>query len=240
MYTLYSGYNMPVGVLFLTGFVSSAVVGTTVGLYVDQYGRKYGCVLFCLLEIVINTLEHYPSLPLLLFGRVLGGVSTSLLFSAFESWMVTEHRAKGFPEEWLASTHGLASTGNGLVAVLAGVLAQFASDAFGDIGPFRLAIALTVACLALLLPWGENYGTQDTAEATSFSLAWGDVWTKTPVLLLGCIQALFEGAMYTFVFVWVPTILKVTRASAHGMDYAGNGLVPRLLLLSFSGFLIFA
>lgn len=27
MYTLYSGYDMPVGVLFLTGFISSAVFG---------------------------------------------------------------------------------------------------------------------------------------------------------------------------------------------------------------------
>ena len=237
MYTLYSGYDMPVGVLFLTGFISSAVVGTTVGLYVDQYGRKMGCVLFCVLEIIINTLEHFPSLTLLLVGRVLGGVSTSLLFSAFESWMVTEHRNKGFPEEWLASTHGLASTGNGLVAVLAGVLAQLSADAFGDIGPFRLAIALTVLCLAFVLRWGENYGTQDTAEATSFSLAWRDVVGKTPVLLLGLIQALFEGAMYTFVFVWVPTVLKVAPAShvdlVDGSVVAGSSPPLGLIFASF-------
>ena len=121
-----------------------AIFGTYVGLYVDMYGRRMGCILFCVLEIVINTLEHFPSLPLLLFGRVLGGISTSLLFSAFESWMVTEHRKREFPEEWLASTHGLASTGNGVAAVIAGVLAQLSADAMGDIGPFRLAIALTV------------------------------------------------------------------------------------------------
>ena len=92
-------------------------------------------------------------------------------------------------------------------------LAQLSADAFGDIGPFRLAIALTVLCPAFVLRWGENYGRQDTAEATSFSLAWRDVVGKTPVLLLGLIQALFEGAMYTFVFVWVPTVLKVAPAS---------------------------
>jgi MFS family permease len=136
------------------------VFGTFVGLYVDQYGRKMGCVLFCVLEIIINTLEHFPSLGLLLVGRVLGGISTSLLFSAFESWMVTEHRARGFPDEWLARTHGLASTGNGIVAVVAGVLAQVSADAMGDIGPFRLAIALTVLCLGFVLQWSENYGTQ--------------------------------------------------------------------------------
>ena len=51
----------------------------------DMYGRRMGCILFCVLEIVINTLEHFPNLYLLLFGRVLGGISTSLLFSAFDT-----------------------------------------------------------------------------------------------------------------------------------------------------------
>jgi MFS family permease len=213
MYTLYSGYDMPVGTLFLTGFTSSAVFGTFVGLYVDKYGRRFGCVLFCVLEIIINTLEHFANLPLLLLGRVLGGISTSLLFSAFESWMVTEHRKRKFPEEWLASTQGLASTGNGVVAVLAGVLAQLAADAFGDIGPFRLAIALTVICLAFVLAWPENYGTQDTKDDSTFTLAMRDIRTQPGVLLLGAIQALYEGAMFTFVFVWVPTVLKTAPAS---------------------------
>ena len=94
---------------------------------VDAHGRKRACVLFCLLEIVINTLEHIPSMPVLLLGRLLGGVSTSLLFSAFESWMVAEHRRRGFPEAWLSHTFGLAAAGNGFVAVFAGLLAQAAA-----------------------------------------------------------------------------------------------------------------
>lgn len=40
-------------------------------------------------------MEHIPDMRLLLLGRVLGGISTSLLFSAFESWMVSEHRKQG-------------------------------------------------------------------------------------------------------------------------------------------------
>ena len=40
-----------------------------------------------MLEIIINVLEHVNNMPLLLFGRFLGGISTNLLFSAFESWM---------------------------------------------------------------------------------------------------------------------------------------------------------
>lgn len=127
MYTLYSSYGVDVGTLFLTGFLSSAVFGTFLGIYVDSWGRKFGCVVFCVLEVIINILEHIPSMPCLLVGRVLGGLSTSLLFTAFESWMVAEHRKRGFPESLLASTFSISSWGNGFVAIIAGFVAQYAT-----------------------------------------------------------------------------------------------------------------
>mmetsp|Transcript_17043 Transcript_17043/g.39894 ORF Transcript_17043/g.39894 Transcript_17043/m.39894 type:complete len:369 (+) Transcript_17043:74-1180(+) len=214
MYTLYAGYDMPIGTLFLTGFTSSAVFGTFLGLYVDKYGRKAGCIVFCVLEIIINSLEHFPNLWLLLLGRILGGISTSLLFSAFESWMVTEHRKRKFPDEWLASTYSYSSIGNGLVAILAGVLAQVAADAYGDIGPFRLAIALTVLTLVFVCFWKENYGEQETGDAGgAFGMAWREICNKREIALLGGVNAFFEGAMYTFVFMWVPTIFRVAPES---------------------------
>jgi hypothetical protein len=64
-----------------------------------------------LLEIAINTLEHYNDFYLLAAGRIMGGMSTSLLFTAFESWMVSEHRKRGFPEEDLAKTFAMAQIG---------------------------------------------------------------------------------------------------------------------------------
>jgi Sugar-tranasporters, 12 TM len=51
MYTLYSSYGVNVRLLFLTGFVSSALFGTFLGIYVDQWGRKLGCLIFCVLEV---------------------------------------------------------------------------------------------------------------------------------------------------------------------------------------------
>lgn len=33
-----------------------------------------------------------------------GGISTSLLFSAFESWVVGEHLSRGFDPKWLGDT----------------------------------------------------------------------------------------------------------------------------------------
>ena len=47
-------------------------------------------------------------------GRLLAGVATSLLFSVFESWLVTEHNARKYSEESLSRTFALATFGNGL------------------------------------------------------------------------------------------------------------------------------
>jgi MFS family permease len=105
MYTLYLSYNVNVSALFLTGFLSGALFAPFLGSFVDKFGRKNSCIVYCVLEIIINTLEHSQDFTILLLGRVLGGVSTNLLFSAFESWMATEHRKRGFPEKWMSRTY---------------------------------------------------------------------------------------------------------------------------------------
>jgi hypothetical protein len=105
MYTLYLSYNVNISALFLTGFLSGAIFAPFLGSFVDKFGRKRSCIVYCVLEIIINTMEHSQNFIILLTGRILGGISTNLLFSAFESWMTTEHRKKGFPDEWLSRTY---------------------------------------------------------------------------------------------------------------------------------------
>jgi len=284
MYTLYSQYaaeegsNVAVGTLFFTGFMAAAIFGTPTGPLVDRYGRKRACLVYVALEVTINLLEHFNHMGLLLFGRVLGGISTSLLFSAFEAWMVTEHRARGFPEEWIGKTFSLCAVWNGATAIVAGVLAQASADWRGDIGPFQLAIGLTILAGVLLMPWAENYGAEgraapevasdgestltapavrqmtvaqlqqalrtrglkvsglkaalvtrliddlgrpaaaaaDTEAPTDGLLAaLAAVWRTPALLVVGSVYALFEGAMYTFVFNWVPTLATALGGYQH-------------------------
>lgn len=44
-------YDMNVGALFLTGFLSSVVFGNLVGPLVDKYGRRKACLVYCALEV---------------------------------------------------------------------------------------------------------------------------------------------------------------------------------------------
>ena len=246
MYTLYSSYGVDVGLLFQTGFLSSAIFGTFLGLYVDKWGRKLGCIIFCVLEIVINTLEHYNNIYLLLIGRVLGGMSTSLLFSAFESWMVSEHRYQAFPEHLLGQTFAFAASGNGIGAILAGLLAQRSADILGDIGPFQLAIAITILVLILVCFWRENYGTshdiqnQSDSVFSQFYKASQLVFKSPAMLCVGLSQAFFEGAVYSFVFMWVPSMIAVTDTLPTGLVFScfmlamtAGGLLTSILLTLF-------
>lgn len=215
MYTLYLSYNVNISALFLTGFLSGAIFAPFLGSAVDKFGRKFSCIVYCILEIIINILEHYEDFPTLLFGRVLGGISTNLLFSAFESWMTTQHRKLGFPESWLQRTYSETSIGNGTMAIFAGIVAQLLEDKLGHIGPFQGAVALTVLALLLILNWEENYGETKNGDHESSSLSkqfmegWKATMTDSKIWRIGLTQALSEGAMYTFVFMWVPTLLKM-------------------------------
>lgn len=214
MYTLYLSYGVNISALFLTGFLSDAIFAPFLGSALDKFGRKRSCIVYCVLEIIINTMEHSTDFTILIIGRILGGISTNLLFSAFESWMTTEHRRRGFPEEWLSRTYSEASIGNGTMAILAGILAQVLEDNFGQIGPFQGAIALTVLALVLVLSWEENYGEEEGEENKNSSLytqfidGWKTTINDSKVWRIGITQALSEGAMYTFVFMWVPTLLS--------------------------------
>lgn len=61
--------------------------------------------------------EHPP----LSLCRLLGGVATSLLFSAFESWVIAEHFRRGYDGEWLSDLFSKSVfVGNGLMAIIAG------------------------------------------------------------------------------------------------------------------------
>ena len=106
----------------------------------------------------------------------------------------------------LITIHTQTSIGNGLMAILAGIVAQVLEDYLGHIGPFQGAIALTVLALVMILGWNENYGEEKEGEHSKSSLyhqfteGWKVTVSDSRVWRIGMTQALSEGAMYTVRF----------------------------------------
>ena len=233
-HTLYESHglsNEQTGQLFLTGFLSSALFGTYVGVLVDSIGRRRGCALYCILEIAVNVLEHSTDYTVLFTGRILGGISTSLLGCSFESWMVTRHKASGYPDALLQQTFSRASFINGMLAVVAGIIAHLLDVSFdlGPIGPFRAAIFLTAVALVRVVSWEENFGEPSAPARSTNSKKHGAdsagggavipallragslVRADARLWMLGIVQACFEGGMFAWVSIWVPALMSLQR-----------------------------
>ena len=82
-----------IAVLFVGGFGASMLFGTFIGAAADKLGRKRLCLVYCVLYLLSCMTKHARDYNMLMMGRVLGGIATSLLFSSFESRARAESRA---------------------------------------------------------------------------------------------------------------------------------------------------
>ncbi|KAL3896524.1 MAG: hypothetical protein SGCHY_004018 [Lobulomycetales sp.] len=205
VYVLYKAYGYDVGeiaVLFVAGFLSSAVFGTIIVSCLTKLSRTF---------------------TVLMIGRITGGVATSLLFSVFEAWMVSEFYSRGFKEELLSDIFQWSTFLNGLVAIISGVFANtmvdfFGRNATGYVSPFISALfVLVVAAVVITITWKENYGQKSGSSSSSsehstvanIREAVASIRGDFRVLAVGSMQCFFESGMYTFVFMWSPALEAV-------------------------------
>ncbi|KAK6011433.1 hypothetical protein OSTOST_23478, partial [Ostertagia ostertagi] len=223
VYALYQSYGMSkhqIELLFIAGFGSSLLFGTVIGSFADKFGRRNNCVIYGILYGCSCITKHFASIEILMVGRFLGGIATSILYSAFESWLVYEHNKRGFSENLLGTIFSHAALGNSLIAILSGVAAQFAlSNAYVIRAPFDcLLMVCSDECLLYLKTWRPKITAMKRLLASTFLQS---IRTNVNVLCLGLVQSLFEGSMYTFVLEWTPALSQATFAPIpHGYIFA--------------------
>jgi len=240
VYALYMSYGFDhsdIAVLFVAGFGSSMVFGTFIGSLADKLGRKKLCQIYALVYIASCVTKHFNSYNVLMLGRILGGISTSILFSCFDSWIVSESNSKKLPDGALSQTFSLAMFGNGIVAIVAGVVAQAFTDQFplqesgmgsfmmgGYCTPFDMAIVCLAAMLSYMsATWGENYGegtNESPLSLSSFSTAFSIIMADNKLILVGLISSAFEGSMYAFIFMWTPALTPEGSKPPYGLIFA--------------------
>lgn len=184
VYALYDSYGYSqhsIAVLFVAGFGSSMVFGTFMGGLADAGGRKKFTIFFAIIYALSCLTKHFKDFKVLMLGRLLGGVATSLLFSVFDSWLIKSHAAQGC-SSYLSNAFATAQYGNSIIAIMAGLMANHAAEITklepvnevvnqndgdavlymgGYLNPFDMAFVALVVCgvLAMVL-WDENYGEE--------------------------------------------------------------------------------
>ncbi|EFY95835.2 major facilitator superfamily transporter [Metarhizium robertsii ARSEF 23] len=238
-----------VAALYSVGFISGAISASFLGGAADRFGRKKACLLYCILYIITCLTMISDSLPILFLGRLAGGVGTTLLYSVFEAWMISDYHERGlqaFALE-LGPIFSAMTTISCLVAIVSGVLGDVLVTASGTrIWPFMVAIACCCGSGALIwLNWRDNFGLCSLGHGSTDSIRSGvrAITRDARVVSVGLISCVFEGTMYLFIFFWSAALQssRIAAGSTEDMPFglifsnfmcammAGSALVTRLI-----------
>lgn len=112
-----------VAALYSAGFVSSGISASFAGGLTDRFGRKRACLAYCVLYILTCLSMLSDNLSILFLGRLAGGISTTLLFSVFETWMILNYHEQGLQSCGLelSAVFGKMTTISSMTAILCGV-----------------------------------------------------------------------------------------------------------------------
>jgi MFS transporter, MFS domain-containing protein family, molybdate-anion transporter len=230
LYVLYEGYGFTVANLYCLGFVTGGLFSPITGALVDKLGRKKSAILYCILEITINRLEQYPILWGLIISRMVGGITTNLLSTVFDTWLDTEYRRRGIRKEggYEIIMRDSVIVSN-LAAIGSGYLAHILAETYGPKGPFEGAVCCTsIALLVIMFIWTENFGCGDD-QIKGMKEYMDDAVTAfkadNRVLRLGIIQGLTCASIQIFIFLWSPALRHFAVSapkSAFGLDHNGE------------------
>jgi len=212
-----------VATLYCLGFFTGGVLSPITGPMVDKIGRKKAAILYCVLEMLINTLEMYPFLPGLIASRMIGGLTTNLLTSVFETWLDTEYRRRDLEKEKYEIIMRDSVIVSNVAAIYSGYLAHVLAERYGPVGPFGGAVGSTAIALAVVVAvWTENYGCSDGHENEEknvvgyFREAVNAFKADKNMRKVGIIQGMTGGSVLIFVFLWSPTLRHFSQAAAGG------------------------
>ncbi|KAK6836611.1 hypothetical protein PG987_007106 [Apiospora arundinis] len=213
-----------VALLYMAAYISAAISAPLTGYFADRIGRRTACLAYCAIHSLASLSVLSSLLEVILVGRVIAGVGTTLLWSVFESWMVAEYNARGLGRENssrsrlpLSAMYGVMTTYNCITAILAGLVAHCVVLALGSkTHLFILALILdATAALIILQTWTENRGAgnkrsqqQDNDDESvqpvidSLEDRLMDSLKNVRVWVLSLVSCCFEGTIFLFMYYW--------------------------------------
>ena len=218
LYRLYHSYGYverQVVVIYISGLVSAAMVSPVRDLFANRYGRKRAAIMLSLLYALSCLFNMFGNYGLLIIGRCLAGIASSLLFSTLDSWYIYQHsQVFDFPKEWIPVTFSHIAFGSSVMAVVAGLLAdllvRWAGLSF--VSPFIISIPVLISVAGLVLGLWEESKKAELVDVSSekikkeCSSGLKEILVNPLVFLVGTIQSLFESTLFVFMFIWTPAI----------------------------------
>ncbi|OTA84892.1 hypothetical protein M434DRAFT_82940 [Hypoxylon sp. CO27-5] len=220
--------------LYIATYVSAAFSAFLTGYMADRFGRKTACLVFCGIHSLASSSVKFDAMWILIMGRVLSGIGLNLLWTSFESWMITEYNARALDQSSfpLSSMFSIMTKYNCMTAILAGAVGYCIVLTSGSkSNPFIVGVCLdAVAALLILYTWNENNGVSGIYESCGGQDGLDcDTTDEMPdkqaistlrdprIWVLSFASCCFEGVMFIFTFFWPGTL-----QGAHGTEHSDH------------------
>lgn len=230
-----------VAMLYAAGFISGAISASFAGQLADKYGRRFACLIYCLMYTLTCMTMLSNNFTVLFIGRFCGGISTTLLFSVFEAWMITEYHNRGLQNSGLqlGSVFGFMTTLSCIVAIVSGVVGDvLVAELGGRVWPFMASIVCCgFAAYFMVTTWRENFGAKQAESSTSLGEIRDGIkliLADKKILSLGITSCFFEGSMYLMIFFW-SAALKSARARSGSNEELPFGLIFSSFMCAMMG-----
>jgi len=126
----------------------------------------------------------------------------------------------------LSRTFSLAAFSNGVVAILAGMVASGVTVIWGFVSPFMVSLLfLVLSSIFIARNWKENYGNSEMQLSKVFYGSVSVLMNDRKVALLGVVQSLFEASMYIFVFLWTPMLEPYFSETEKTGEFGLHGVI---------------
>lgn len=159
-----------VAALYATGFISAALSAVFVGQLADKFGRKRACLIYCATYTACCLSMLSDNLYILFGGKLCGGVSTTLLYSVFDAWMITEYHKRGLEAEHLSlgTLYGWLTSLTSIVAITTGIVGEILVSFTGTkTSPFLLAVVVLGGAATWI---SSTWVSQTTSAPASINL----------------------------------------------------------------------
>ncbi|KAI0139913.1 MFS general substrate transporter [Hypoxylon sp. NC0597] len=223
-----------VATLYIATYVSAASSAFLTGYMADRFGRKISCLMFCIIHSLASSSVKFDAMWILIMGRILSGIGLNLLWTSFESWMITEYNARALNQSLfpLSAMFGVMTKYNCMTAILAGAVGYCIVQVSGSkSNPFIVGVFLdAVAALLILWTWNENNGASANHKSCGQDDLGCDTTVKMPdergtstlgdprIWVLSFASCCFEGVMFIFTFFWPGTL-----RGAHDTEHPDHG-----------------
>lgn len=208
--------------LYITTITASTLAGVATEI-VDVGTRKDKCVISAMLySISMFSILFGGHYEMILLGRIVYGVASSLHHTSFESYAVHEHSSLGFPEDWLGHTFSLLTHCMALMAALSGILGQIAAST-GQLGCPALCCALfAVSAAYMVITWEKDLNSPRFMLSSfiyNMNSTISAVRSNKQILLLLAISSLCEASMLVFTFYWAPWMSALASEEDERISY---------------------